>query len=129
MSEKQPMSLTIFLILFSGVLLNAVAQLFLKAGTNSLGVIYEPGSELLKTVIRVVFEPYIMAGLLCYVFSVGIWIVALSKVEVSIAYPMLSIGYVVNAIAAWYLFGEIITIQKMIGIFTIIIGVCIVARA
>jgi len=129
MSEKQSMSLAIFLLVLSGVLLNAIAQLFLKAGTNSLGTLFEPGAELLKSVVRVAFEPYIMAGLFCYVISVGIWIVALSKVEVSIAYPMLSIGYVVNALAAWYLFGEVISIQKMTGIFIIIVGVFIVARA
>ncbi|MBS0587592.1 MAG: EamA family transporter [Proteobacteria bacterium] len=123
------MSLAIFLLVLSGVLLNAVAQLFLKAGTNSLGALFEPGAELLKSIVRVVFEPYIMAGLFCYVISVGIWIVALSKIEVSIAYPMLSIGYVVNALAAWYLFGEVISIQKMTGIFIIIVGVFIVAKA
>ena len=123
------MSLTVFLLVLSGVLLNAIAQLFLKAGTNSIGDLFVPGTELLKSIFRIVFEPYIIAGLFCYVLSVGIWIVALSKVEVSIAYPMLSIGYVVNAIAAWYLFGEIITVQKMVGIFTIIVGVYIVAKA
>ena len=123
------MTLAIFLLVLSGVLLNAVAQLFLKAGTNSLGELFIPDTELFKSVFRIAFEPYIIAGLFCYVLSVGIWIVALSKVEVSIAYPMLSIGYVVNAIAAWYLFGEVITVQKMVGIFTIITGVYIVAKA
>jgi multidrug transporter EmrE-like cation transporter len=122
------MPLTVFLLVLSGVLLNAIAQLFLKAGTNSIGELFVPGTELLKSIFRIAFEPYIIAGLFCYVLSVGIWIVALSKVEVSIAYPMLSIGYIVNAIAAWYLFGEIITVQKMVGIFIIIIGVYIVAK-
>jgi multidrug transporter EmrE-like cation transporter len=129
MGEKQSMTLAIFSLVLSGVLLNAIAQLFLKAGTNSLGALFVPGAELLKSVFRVIFEPYIMAGLFCYVLSVGIWIVALSKVEVSIAYPMLSIGYVINAFAAWYLFGELISMQKMAGIFIIIIGVFIVAKA
>ena len=123
------MPLTIFLIVLSGVLLNAIAQLFLKAGTNSIGVLFSPDTELYRSIIKIVFEPYIMAGLFCYVISVGIWIVALSKVDVSIAYPMLSIGYVVNAVAAWYLFGEIISTQKMAGIFIIIIGVYIVAKS
>ena len=54
---------------------------------------------------------------------------ALSRIEVSIAYPMLSIGYVVNAAAAWYLFGEAVTAQRMVGIATIIVGVFLVARS
>jgi multidrug transporter EmrE-like cation transporter len=45
------------------------------------------------------------------------------------AYPMLSIGYVVNAIAAWYLFGEYISVQRMAGIAIIIVGVYLVARS
>jgi multidrug transporter EmrE-like cation transporter len=58
-----------------------------------------------------------------------VWIMALSRVEVSLAYPMLSIGYVVNAVAAWYLFGEALTAQRMIGIGTIIVGVIVLARS
>jgi multidrug transporter EmrE-like cation transporter len=48
---------------------------------------------------------------------------------VSVAYPMLSIGYVVNAIAAWYLFGEAVTLTRLAGIGIIVLGVFIVARS
>jgi len=60
---------------------------------------------------------------------VVVWIMALSRVEVSIAYPLLSIGYVVNAIAAYYLFGEAVTPMRLTGIAIIIVGVWIVARS
>jgi len=53
----------------------------------------------------------------------------LARVEVSIAYPLLSIGYVVNAVAAWYLFGEAVTPMRLIGIGVIIVGVYLVARS
>jgi multidrug transporter EmrE-like cation transporter len=62
------------------------------------------------------------------VLSVVVWIVGLSRVDVSIAYPMLSLGYVVNAFAAWYLFGEILSVQRLVGIGIILIGVAILAR-
>jgi multidrug transporter EmrE-like cation transporter len=58
-----------------------------------------------------------------------VWILALSRVEVSIAYPMLSIGYVVNAIAAWMLFGEDLNMARVAGIGVIIVGVWLVARS
>ena len=54
---------------------------------------------------------------------------ALSRVEVSIAYPMLSVGYVLNAVAAWYLFGEAVTPMRLVGIGVIILGVFIIARS
>ena len=58
-----------------------------------------------------------------------VWIIALTRVEVSLAYPMLSIGYVVNAVAAWMLFGEQLTPMRLIGIFVIILGVYLLAAS
>jgi len=118
-----------FALILLGVLLNAVAQLCLKAGTTALGLTMPHRSEIVSTLFRVALEPHIIGGLTCYVISVCVWIAALSKVEVSVAYPMLSIGYVVNALAAWYLFGEIISAQKLLGIAIIIVGVYLVARS
>ncbi|CAN7271382.1 multidrug transporter EmrE-like cation transporter [Paraburkholderia terricola] len=123
------MSIASFVLIVTGVLLNAMAQLWLKAGTNALGAFGFSRQTAVSALFRVGFEPHIMAGLACYVLSVAIWIVALSKVPVSVAYPMLSIGYVVNAIAAWYLFGEYLSAQKLLGIAVIIVGVYLVAKS
>ena len=123
------MTLVNFILILTGVLLNAVAQLLLKAGTNALGHLSFERQNLLTTILRTAFEPHIIGGLTCYVFSVPIWIFALSKVPVSVAYPMLSIGYVVNVAAAWYLLGEVMSLQKILGITVIIIGVYFVARS
>jgi multidrug transporter EmrE-like cation transporter len=122
------MTWTAFYFLFAGVLLNAGAQLLLKAGTNALGVI-GPGEDWGRQIGRVALEPHIVAGLGCYVVSVAVWIVGLSRVPVSIAYPMLSLGYVVNAVAAHYLLGESVTFSRWLGIGFIILGVWLVARS
>jgi multidrug transporter EmrE-like cation transporter len=118
-----------FSLLMTGVLLNAGAQLLLKAGTNAVGVFEFSRGNLVPVGWELATEPHIIGGLGCYVLSVIVWIMALSRVEVSIAYPMLSIGYVVNALAAWYLFGEAVTLTRLAGIGIIIIGVYIVARS
>jgi multidrug transporter EmrE-like cation transporter len=118
-----------FSLVLAGVLLNAGAQLLLKAGTNSIGAFAFSAGNLVPVGIKVASNPFIVAGLGCYAISVVVWIMALSRVEVSLAYPMLSIGYVVNALAAWYLFGEALTAQRLVGIGTIIVGVFLVARS
>ena len=118
-----------FSLVMLGVLLNAVAQLLLKAGTNAVGQFEFVGANILPMGMKLALEPHILGGLACYVVSVAVWIMALSRVEVSIAYPMLSVGYVVNAIAAWYLFGEQVTPVRLVGIGIIILGVFIVARS
>jgi len=123
------MNFTSFMLVLAGVLLNAAAQLLLKAGTNAIGAFAFTAGNLVPVGIKVASNPFIVGGLGCYAVSVVVWIMALSRVEVSLAYPMLSIGYVVNAVAAWYLFGEALTAQRMIGIGTIIVGVFLVARS
>ena len=118
-----------FSLLMTGVLLNAGAQLLLKAGTNSVGAFEYSGANIIPIGWKLATEPHIAGGLGCYVISVVVWIMALSRVEVSIAYPLLSVGYVVNAAAAWYLFGEAVTPMRMTGIGVTIVGVCLVARS
>jgi multidrug transporter EmrE-like cation transporter len=118
-----------FTLLLAGVLLNAVAQLLLKAGTNAVGPFEFSTANAVPVGIKLAFEPHILGGIACYVVSVVVWILALSRVEVSVAYPMLSIGYVVNAVAAYYLFGEAVSATRLVGIGVIILGVFIVARS
>ena len=116
-------------LVLTGVLLNAVAQLMLKAGTNAIGAFQFSTTNLVPIGWKVATQPFILGGLACYAVSVVVWILALSRVEVSIAYPMLSIGYVVNAVAAYFLFGEAVGVQRLVGIGVIILGVYIVARS
>lgn len=123
------MNLVSFSLLMLGVFLNATAQLLLKAGTNAVGQFEFSAGNILPVGMKLALEPHIMGGLACYVVSVVVWILGLSRVEVSIAYPMLSVGYVLNAIAAWYLFGEAVSMSRLAGIGIIIIGVYIVARS
>jgi len=118
-----------FSFLLTGVLLNAGAQLLLKAGTNALGVITLTREDWLAQFGRMAVEPHLAGGIACYAVSVVVWIIGLSRVPVSIAYPMLSLGYIVNAIAAHYLFGESVTLARWLGIGFIIIGVWLVARS
>jgi multidrug transporter EmrE-like cation transporter len=118
-----------FALILTGVLLNAAAQLLLKAGTNAVGHFEFHLENILPIGMKIAFQPFIMGGMACYAVSLVVWIMALSRVPVSIAYPMLSIGYVVNAIIAHYWFGEALAMQKVLGIGFIIIGVVLVAKS
>ena len=123
------MTLATFALILTGVLLNAGAQLLLKAGVQPLGELSVSLHNLLPTMIRVLMQWPIVAGLACYVVSVGVWIVGLSRVEVSLAYPMLSLGYVVNALAAWWLFGEALGPMRWAGMMLILAGVLVISRS
>jgi drug/metabolite transporter (DMT)-like permease len=123
------MTVAAFAFLFTGVLLNAAAQLLLKGGTNRIGVITLGAGNWASTLARMAQEGYFVAGVALYGISLIVWIIGLSRVPVSIAYPMLSLGYIVNAIAAHYLFGEAVTAQRWLGIGFIVVGVYLVARS
>ncbi len=118
-----------FGLLFTGVLLNAGAQLLLKAGTNATGVLSLDADNWLQTLVRMATQGHFILGVALYIVSLLVWILGLSRVPVSIAYPMLSIGYVINAVAAHYLFGEAVNTSRWFGIAFIVLGVWLVARS
>jgi len=122
------MTLTAFAFLMTGVLLNAAAQLLLKAGTNVLGVISLTRENCVQTLTAMATQGYFVTGTVFYGFSLVAWILGLSRVPVSVAYPLLSLGYIVNAVAAHYLFGEAVTVTRWLGIGFIVLGVWLVAR-
>jgi multidrug transporter EmrE-like cation transporter len=123
------MNLTTFAFIISGVLLNACAQLLLKAGTNAMGgAIHLTASNWLQTFLQVVTQWPILGGLACYGVSLVVWIIGLSRTDVTIAYPMLSLGYVVSALGAWLFLGEVISPQRLLAIAVIMVGVILLAR-
>jgi multidrug transporter EmrE-like cation transporter len=116
-------------LILTGVMLNAAAQLLLKAGARAISDVTFSLANSGTLIERIALNPPILGGLACYAVSVVFWILALSRVDVSIAYPMLSVGYVVNALAAWLLFSEAINASRAAGIGIIILGVWLVARS
>jgi multidrug transporter EmrE-like cation transporter len=124
------MSAVSWLLLLGGVALNAAAQLLLKAATRASGVLVSDSGQVSWTAAAELLRALpLWVGLSFYGVSVILWLGALSRVPVSIAYPMLSIGYVVNAVAALYLFSEALTSAKVIGILLVVAGVIVLARA
>jgi multidrug transporter EmrE-like cation transporter len=123
------MNLSTFAFIITGVLLNAAAQLLLKAGTNALGgAIHLNAQNWFQTGIKVATQLPILAGLACYAVSLVVWIIGLSRTDVTIAYPMLSLGYVVSAIGAWMFLGEVVSLQRLMAIGVIMVGVVLLAR-
>lgn len=113
------------LIVF-GVMLNAAAQLALKQGMRNIGYFDFRLDSFGRVLLAVATSPYILAGLSCYIFSVAVWLLVLSRVEVSYAYPLLSIGYIVTAFAGWYFFNESMGVMRWAGIIVICLGVWLI---
>ncbi len=123
------MAVTNWLLILGAVLLGTLAQLLLKAGTSAVGTFAFTSANVFPVGWQLATQPFILGGITAYGLSLIVWIMALSRVDVSIAYPMVSIGYVLTAIAAWQFLGESISTMKIAGIGVIILGVVIVARS
>lgn len=117
-----------FCLISAGVLLNAFAQLGLKSATRVTGPVsltaagWQQLTELLAATA-------LWWALAAYALSVVIWLIALSRVPVGQAYPLLSMGYVVNIGLAWWLIGEIPNLERIVGVAVIVVGVLLVARS
>ncbi len=111
------------------VSLNALAQVALRKTMLSVGALPASASEIVKFVLSVALNPWFIGGMACYVLSIGGWLLVLAKIEVSIAYPLLSIGYVITAIIGYFYLSENVGPSRLAGIVIICIGIFVISRS
>src|SRR5689334_21180661 len=117
------------LILLS-VTITAFAQLMLKAGMTGPGVQRAIASgPSMRMLLAIVLDPLVIGGLAIYFFAAGLWLLVLSKVEVSLAYPFLAIGFVLVALFGRLFFHETLSLARIAGTLLICGGVALVARS
>lgn len=122
------MTLAIVYILIS-VIAGAIGQILLKKGMGSMGPLTLTVSQLGSTLWRMGTNPYVITGLAIYMGGVVFWLTALSRVDLSYAYPFASLGYVVMLIASWLLFNENITPLRLLGTMVVCLGVLLISRS
>lgn len=108
-----------FQLILLSVSLGAIGQIILKIGANRLGEV----NLTIKDLFSIVTSPQIIVGLLFFGFSFLLWVKVLTKSDLSHSYPMVSMGYIIVLFLSFLLFGESITIQKILGTLLIIAGV------
>jgi multidrug transporter EmrE-like cation transporter len=122
------MTVTLIYIMIS-VLAGAMGQVLLKKGMGSMGPLTLSVGELGSILWRVATNPYVVIGLSIYVGGTVFWLVTLSRVDLSYAYPFASLSYVVMLGASWYLFNEDVTVLRLLGTFVVGVGVFLISRS
>ncbi|MCP4319830.1 MAG: EamA family transporter [Hyphomicrobiales bacterium] len=115
-------------ILFT-VLTNAAAQLMLKQGMLSFGPLEMASDNIILKILQIVFQPWVFAGLVTFVISMASHLYVLSKVELSFAYPFLSLAYVAVAVFAYLIFKEDLNSWRIAGIAFICVGTVLIAQS
>ncbi|MBN3033036.1 MAG: EamA family transporter [Candidatus Saganbacteria bacterium] len=116
-----------YLIMAVSVGLAIAGQLLMKRGMISFGTF--PVSQLAINVIPMFLNPWVFIGLACFGLSSVFWLVVLSRMELSLVYPMVSVAYVVVALLSWYFFKENLTLVRWAGIAVIVLGVILISRS
>ena len=108
--------------LVCSIALNAIAQVFLRSGAVELTV--KPNFIFFLELIKSV---HIWYGMMCYAISILLWIMVLSKVQVSLAYPFQGLGYIFGTLLAWFFLNERISILNITGLFIILLGIIVLS--
>lgn len=116
-----------FLILVS-VFLGAAGQILVKYGASGLDIDFT-FRHIIPSILNILGNLPVMLGIISYGISFLIWIKVLSKVELSYAYPMVSMGYIITMIFSYFLFKENISPARIIGVVLIIAGVVLISRS
>lgn len=128
LKEKTKMiSLPIIYILIS-VVGGAAGQLMLKYGMNRTGAITLSADQAAGGIMRMASNPWVIAGLFLYGCGTIFWLAAISRVDLSFAYPFASLSYVIMLLVAWQIFDEQITPWRLVGTLIIATGVLVVSR-
>lgn len=114
-------------IILISVLLNCSAQLLIRKGMLVAGEMTIGG--MFQNIGSLIANIWLWIAMVCYGISFLLWMNVLSKVEVSFAYPFLSIGYVISAVGGYFFFGESLSVVKITGIIVICIGVILISRS
>ena len=114
-----------FVWLLSSVMLGVIGQLLMKWGLVNPKPLWNHGPGIVK-----MFSSWpVLAGLFSYALSSLFWLLTLKQMNISVAYPMVSLGYVVVALAGYYMFNESISAMKWVGIGIILMGVVVISRS
>lgn len=124
------MTRSVLLLVLVSVLLSSVAQIALKGGMSSPSIGAASGGELNFALARAIaLNPKVLFGLSLYFASAAVWLLVLARVEVSLAYPFVGLGFIVTMLLAWAIYGEVPSPGRMAGTLLICAGVVVLARS
>jgi drug/metabolite transporter (DMT)-like permease len=117
------MSISYWILLFTGIFMSASGGIFLKMGSVEL-----EHNGAWHSLQQALTNWKVLVGLSLYLFPAAIWIFMLKKVDISFLQPMFSLVYVITPILALMVLHENIPLNRWLGIAVIVVGVLIVAR-
>lgn len=123
------MTAFIFMLIIISILLSVSAQILLKHGMSSQSVVQALSTGPVESVLSIVTNINVLLGLSAYVVSVGFWLIVLSKLDVSKAYPFVGLGFILTMLFAYVFLNEPITAMKLVGTSFAFLGIILVSMS
>ncbi|WP_370579449.1 EamA family transporter [Snodgrassella alvi] len=123
------MNLLTFMLAVISVTLNALAQIALRKTMQTIGTFPQSVSDYFYFGYQLILNAWFITGMCLYAISIGLWMAVLGKTEVSLAYPLLSVGYIITAFIGYFFLHENVNLLRIIGLVTICIGIIIISRS
>lgn len=117
------------LIILLSILMSSTAHIFLKKGMMTHALTATKPHGLTNLVWTIGTNTWVLGGMFLHVSALIVWLWALSKVDISFAYPFLALGYVLVSTMAWFWLGEELSPTRCLGIGIVIIGIFVLAKA
>jgi multidrug transporter EmrE-like cation transporter len=108
--------------------MSSAAHIFLKKGMMTHAVNTIKTDSIIDLVWTIGTNPWVISGMILHVGALIVWLWALSKVDISFAYPFLALGYVLISTVAYFWLGEELSQMKILGMLIIIIGILFLAQ-
>lgn len=120
--------MSIILVIIIAVTIGVAGQLFIKIGINSITNL-DFCTQFLTSFYRIFFAPFVIIGILIYFSSTFFWLYAISKVDLSFAYPFLALSYVLIVFASQCFLGENVSFLRWVGVCVICFGVFLISKS
>ncbi|BBD62455.1 hypothetical protein NIES2109_52990 [Nostoc sp. HK-01] len=113
-----------FSLLIISVLISSAGQFFLKIGANKLGKVHLGNA--INHIFSIITIPELLIGLTCYGIGAMFYILLLTRVNLSVAGPSISIGYIFSVLLGYWILKEPISLIRLFGLGFIVVGVILV---
>lgn len=123
------LTMSTWMLILVATVMGIVGQTMLKHGMNQMGPLSLSGGSVPGIVLQIVRSPFVIGGLLIYGFGTFFWLVTLSRIDLSVAYPFVSLNHVLLFFIGWLILRESVTPLRAAGVAVICVGMILVARS
>src|SRR4051794_21019491 len=128
-AEGNTTMLTTMVCILLSTACGVTGQLLLKKAMLGIGVLTPTAGAVPSIVLRMATSPLVIIGLGCYVLGSFFWLIALSRAQLSFAYPFVGLSFVLIFVASWFFYGESLNAWRLAGMVSMLIGILFVSRS